>query len=151
MSIAGKLYTGGVVSYPRIETDSFPDIFDYQSIIHVSTPFDEVLQCAMALENRIHRPRRGHHYDHAHPQIYPHKAPEGSMTNDEKRVYRFGAQYYLTWCSCDVVDFEMLVLFDVEGENFKLKGLEITHRNWLDVYPDILLEWKATPNPIEKG
>jgi DNA topoisomerase-3 len=145
MAIAEKLYTGGFISYPRTETDSFPDNFDYQSIVHVLTQFDEVSQYATALEHRINRPRRGRHSDNAHPPIYPLKAPEGTMTNDEKRVYRFIAQHYLACCSCDAVGFETLVLFDVGGENFKLKGLEITERNWLDIYPYIRWEGKVIP------
>jgi DNA topoisomerase-3 len=145
MSIAEKLYTGGFISYPRTETDSFPGDFDFQSVVHMLTQFNDVAQYATALEGRINRPRNGRHSDNAHPPIYPLKPPEGPMSNDEQRVYRFVAQHYLACCSCDAVGYETLVLFDVGGENFKLKGLRIAERNWLDIYPYIRWEAKLIP------
>jgi DNA topoisomerase-3 len=143
MRIAEKLYSSGYISYPRTETDSFPDNFDFASIVHILAGYDEVAEYATSL--RVDRPRKGRNSDNAHPPIYPLKVPDGQVTNDERRIYRFIAHHYLACCSSDAVGFETLVLFDVGDESFKLKGLRVAERNWLDIYTYIRGEGNVIP------
>ena len=145
MEIAEKLYSQGFISYPRTETDSFPDNFDFKSIVHQLIEDPDVGRYAAGIEQQIEQPRKGKHTDNAHPPIYPIKVLTGDHTVQEKKVFTFIAQHFLACCSKDAVGMETLVTFDVGGESFKLKGLRISERNWLDVYPYIQWTGKEIP------
>lgn len=145
MEIAEKLYSQGFISYPRTETDSFPDNFEFIPIIRQLIDDPDVGQYARSLEQRFENPRKGKHSDNAHPPIYPIKVLTGEHTADERKVFKFIAQHFLACCSKDAIGMETLVMFDVGGESFKLKGLRIAERNWLDVYPYIPWSGKEIP------
>ena len=134
MAIAEGLYSKGFISYPRTETDSFPDNFNYEEIVKTLTNYSEVSQYANSIVNQIVNPRKGNSTDNAHPPIYPLKVPD-QLSNKEKEVYTFIARHYLACCSKDALGMETIVKFNINEELFKLKGLRIIEKNWLDIYP----------------
>ena len=76
---AGELYNKGFISYPRTETDKFPDDFDYQGTItnlHDHPTFGFHAR-ALSNDNRFRLPGNGGHDDNAHPPIYPTKLATG--------------------------------------------------------------------------
>ena len=73
MRIAEKLYTQGFMSYPRTETNTFPDSFDLGSVIHQQTSDSQWGGFASRLVAVGATPRRGTKTDNAHPPIYPTK------------------------------------------------------------------------------
>jgi DNA topoisomerase-3 len=146
MSIAEQLYQKGFISYPRTETDSFPPGFDFQTIIDNLTPCTKIANYATQIRDQIDLPRNGKHSDNAHPPIYPLKVPESFKNSDEKKIYMFIVLHFLACCSKDAVGLETSLLFDVNSEKFKLKGLIIKERNWLDIYPYVKWESSVIPN-----
>ena len=72
LSLSEKLYLEGLISYPRTETNKYPEGFDFK------TPLNAVLKSAIANEiisyiSSTPNPLNGRHDDKAHPPIYPIK------------------------------------------------------------------------------
>ena len=73
MRIAEKLYTQGFISYPRTETNIFPDSFDLSSIVQAQTGDPQWGAFANNVLTRGPTPRQGSKTDNAHPPIHPVK------------------------------------------------------------------------------
>ncbi len=71
MRIAEKLYTQGYISYPRTETNIFPDSFDLNAIVHTQTADHQWGAFAGNILTRGATPRQGRKTDNAHPPIHP--------------------------------------------------------------------------------
>lgn len=134
MKIAEKLYNQGFISYPRTETNIFPTSLDLRSLIQQQTVDGSWGQFAANLLIEGANPRRGTKTDNAHPPIHPTNYT-GNLNGNEKRVYEFIVRHFLACCSKDAQGIETLVEIDIAGERFTAKGLAITAKNYLDVYP----------------
>ena len=77
MRIAEKLYTQGFISYPRTETNTFPESFDLRGVIQQHTSDPQWGQFATRLMATGPTPRQGNKTDNAHPPIYPTKYTNG--------------------------------------------------------------------------
>ncbi|KAI8646254.1 DNA topoisomerase [Parasitella parasitica] len=135
MSIAEKLYTEGLISYPRTETDQFDPDFDFMSLINMQTQDPNWGQFAQLLrDGEFERPRNGKNNDKAHPPIHPTKYMKTSISFDEKRVYEFIVRRFLGCCWKNAVGHETIVEVNMDTEYFDAKGLVILERNYLEVY-----------------
>lgn len=146
MKCAEELYQGGFISYPRTETDAFPDNFNYQEIVQALTNSPDVGAYANKISNAIVPPRKGKHSDNAHTPIYPIKIPDSFKSQNSKKVYELIIRHFLACCSKDALGSETRAKFDIGGEEFHTKGLRIIERNWLDVYPYVKWEGNKVPN-----
>ncbi|XP_058056503.1 DNA topoisomerase 3-alpha [Anopheles bellator] len=136
MTIAEKLYTQGIISYPRTETNMFTADMKLTPLVqaHVSSPqwgsfAEKVLQWGP-------NPRNGKKSDQAHPPIHPTKLPT-NLSGDEWRVYELIARHFLACVSRDATGSETIVnvVIGEEEEEFTASGLCIHERNYLEVYP----------------
>jgi DNA topoisomerase-3 len=138
MSIAEKLYIGGFISYPRTETDQFPNTINLQKIVGdlIHFPDRKVQEFIEKLQNQnqFEKPRAGPHNDQAHPPIHPVRLPT-NLTDREMRVYDFITRHFLACCSKDAVAEGTEVEITIGIEKFHTSGVNITERNFLDVYP----------------
>lgn len=73
MKIAEKLYTQGYISYPRTETNIFPDSFDLNAIVQAQAGDPQWGTFAGNILTRGATPRQGAKTDNAHPPIHPTK------------------------------------------------------------------------------
>lgn len=145
MEIAEKLYNSGYISYPRTETDSFPKGFGFTSII--SKLKNDVKFGEYATSFTFRMPRSGSNNDQAHSPIYPLK--DGSdLQGDERKIFEFISRRFLGCVSENAKGFEteytMRMTSSIDSahyEEFKCKGLNITERNYLDVY--IYDKWES--------
>lgn len=90
MEIAEKLYTKGVISYPRTETDSFVKTINLKDLIGYHFDSQEWGNFANSLINNqgFVWPRHGNHNDNAHPPIHPVKLVQRSeLTVEEWKVF----------------------------------------------------------------
>jgi DNA topoisomerase III len=137
MKHAEKLYQNGWISYPRTETDQFPNGFDLRAIIGKQTEDGTWGQYAQGLLNGAFRtPRSGRHNDQAHPPIHPvNHVASNTLNANERKVYEFVVRRFLACCSDDAkgesTDIEMTWATEV----FHTKGLLVLERNYLDIYP----------------
>lgn len=146
MDIAEKLYTRGIISYPRTETTIFVPNMDLRSLVQEQC---DSPQWGGFAQNILSRggpnPRNGRKNDGAHPPIHPLKlARSGELQGfEETKVYELVVRHFLACCSDDARGVETTVKIDVNGEEFNASGLAILERNYLDVYP--YEKWEGKP------
>ncbi len=134
MQVAEKLYNQGLISYPRTETDSFADGFDFRSLIETQTPDPTWGEYARSLlDGKFVAPKKGKNNDNAHPPIHPVRHPEG-LGGIERDVYELVVRHFLACCSDDAKGAETIVNLDIAGEGFTCKGLQVLEYNYLDIY-----------------
>ena len=105
MNVAEKLYQQGILSYPRTETDVFPDTMDLADLVGKQTGNPNAAIAGYATQllqpNRMRTPRSGGHDDKAHPPIHPTAPPPAGLQGVEKQVYEFVARHFLACVSHD--------------------------------------------------
>ncbi|KAL9108741.1 MAG: hypothetical protein Q9227_006537 [Pyrenula ochraceoflavens] len=145
MAVAEQLYQKGFISYPRTETDQFPNQFDLHGIIQKQV--DDSIWGDYArslLTGAFRQPRRGRHNDQAHPPIHPvNHAEQSVLSSEEKKIYEFVVRRFLACCSEDAKGEKT----DIEisygrSELFHANGLRVIERNYLDVY--IYDKWESS-------
>ena len=145
LDAAELLYTAGFISYPRTETDRFPESMDLPSYIAKQTQDPRWGSYAQSLTggNAFRNPRGGKHDDKAHPPIYPVKYVNiDTLRGDQKKVYEFVARRFLACCSDDAKGLQTSVELQWASEKFTAGGVQVTQRNFLDVYP--YSDWKSS-------
>ncbi|OWA53865.1 DNA topoisomerase 3-alpha [Hypsibius exemplaris] len=145
MRIAEKLYSQGLISYPRTETNIFPKDFGLPNLVQQQIASPVWGAFAQNLLQLGPNPRAGKKSDQAHPPIHPLKfAP--NLAGNEKRVYELIVRHFLATCSGDAKGFETILTIQITEEFFQADGLVITERNYLDVYPYDKWEAKTIPH-----
>ncbi|XP_038212166.1 DNA topoisomerase 3-alpha [Zerene cesonia] len=135
MRLAEKLYTQGLISYPRTETNEFPKEMNLGQLVGLQTGDPNWGAFAQnILDNGGPTPRQGNKSDKAHPPIHPTKYTN-SLSGNEQRLYEFIVRSFLACCSKDAQGQETTVTINVANEIFSANGLMITARNYLEVYP----------------
>lgn len=146
MHVAESLYNRGLLSYPRTETDSFPDGFDFRSLITLQAngqPWSDYAQGL--LDGRFVTPKKGKNNDHAHSPIHPTNAAL-DLQGHEKAIYELVTRHFLATCSADAKGAETVVDMELGGERFTCKGLQILEKNYLDVY--VYERWSDKNIPV---
>ncbi|SOV17927.1 DNA topoisomerase 3, putative [Plasmodium gaboni] len=138
MTIAEKLYNKGYISYPRTETNCFPDTMNLHKIINQLRKNDTFGWYANKLceENKYHKPRKGKMNDKAHPPIHPVKNMNKILKVEEKewKLYEFICKHFLAVCSNDAIGYNTKVTAKIQEEQFFCKGLKIKEKNYLEIY-----------------
>ena len=149
MEVAEGLYNRGFISYPRTETDRFSPETDLRAVVSLFTGQGEYSQYANRLlgGGAFQPPRAGQHDDKAHPPITPTKLASG-LNPEEQRLYDLIVIHFLACCSKDAVGNETNVCVEVSGEIFRVRGLMIEERNYLDIYK--YDKWTAHQIPLFK-
>ena len=142
MKLAEELYQAGFISYPRTETDAFPQDFDYQTTIsdlHAHPTFG--FHARALSSGRFSMPRPGRNNDNAHPPIYPTKLASDADCQSWRgrnpnlvKVYEFVCRHFLACCSLPAVAHKTTVEIEMGGETFRATGIMIKEHNYLDVY-----------------
>jgi DNA topoisomerase-3 len=141
MEIAEKLYQSGVMSYPRTETDQFPQTMNLQELVRIQTGSSDgsIAQYANGLlaggSNNMRRPRDGGHNDKAHPPIHPTAIPTQTLQGNAKKIYDFVTRHFLACVSHDAQGQASEVHLDIASERFVAKGSMVTEKNYLEIYP----------------
>ncbi|UKJ88676.2 DNA topoisomerase III [Theileria orientalis] len=152
MQLAEALYNKGYISYPRTETNCFPSSINLKTIIRMLSTVQEFSGYANTLlAGGFREPIRGRKNDQAHPPIHPVKSLNRYEAESEEhwKLYEYIARRFLACCSKASIGDESIVILDVSGELFDLKGLVIHERNWLDIYTYSTWEGKVIPNFYE--
>jgi DNA topoisomerase III len=109
MQIAEKIYQKGFISYPRTETDQFPDNLDYAELIGEQAvghgaPWGAYAATLLGgpgqLSAKFVTPKRGRNNDQSHPPIHPTKAAFHALHGDDLRVYELITRHFLACCRC---------------------------------------------------
>lgn len=154
LDAAEKLYNKGFISYPRTETDQFPQAMDLKELIGKQSQDTRWgSYCSELLhEGKYRTPRGGKNDDKAHPPIHPvNYANLSALDNDKlKKVYEYVVRRFLACCSDDAKGELNTVTLQWGKEEFTATGLAVIAKNYLNVYP--YKKWESSkklPNFIE--
>lgn len=140
MKIAERLYTQGLISYPRTETNIFPKELNLMPLVEQQLPNNNWGEFAQRVLDEGISPRHGKKSDQAHPPIHPTKYTD-TLQGNEARVYEFVVRHFLACLSKNAEAHETTVEIDIADEKFTTNGLQIIAKNYLDVY--IYEKWNA--------
>lgn len=146
---AERLYSKGILSYPRTETEVFRPDFDLRALIAHQAQSPQWGGFAQRLNaGDFEQPRAGAADDNAHPPIHPLKFVDPASLNDqdERNVYEFVVRHFLACCSKDAKGSGVDLEVEIGHERFTTSGLAIEERNYLEVY--IYEKWtnKSVPD-----
>ncbi|XP_055539762.1 DNA topoisomerase 3-alpha isoform X2 [Wyeomyia smithii] len=134
MTIAEKLYTQGIISYPRTETNMFTNDIKLTPLVEMQADSPEWGSFAQKVLQWGPNPRNGKKSDQAHPPIHPTKFVT-NLSGDERKVYELIVRHFLACVSKDATGSETIVTAVLAEEEFTASGLCIHERNYLEVYP----------------
>ncbi len=141
MEVLEQLYAEGYISYPRTETNRYPEGFNFsraaRSVVAAGLVPQEVLR-------RRPEPRQGRLDDGAHPPIYPIKPLTGHGVRGEVWEYiarRFIANAYFD----DALVSKTSAQIDVGGVGFSAHGRRVSRRGFLDVFPYLSVDDEPLP------
>ena len=140
MKAAESLYSKGLISYPRTETQVYHSTISVFSIANSLIGHDVIGTYAANLitSGSFREPLRGSRDDNAHPPIHPLRRPDGEILNElECQVYEMVCRHFLATCSDDAIGLITSVTFTplptVEPE-FQMEFVNVLQRNWLEIY-----------------
>ncbi|CAJ0565816.1 unnamed protein product, partial [Mesorhabditis spiculigera] len=156
MESAQRLYAAGFISYPRTETDGFPDrVATSLSLNYYTYSLSELDAAwgefaAKMLENGGADPRNGDKTDNAHWPIHPlrsatrhvflHLAEISNFREDipddnDWRVYEVIVRQFLACNSRDAVGLVTQATIRLGDESFTATGVQVEDPGFLAVYP----------------
>ncbi|MEX2689852.1 MAG: DNA topoisomerase [Candidatus Njordarchaeum guaymaensis] len=153
MNILEDLYLGGLITYPRTETDKYPSNYDHKSNIETLTQHKEFGSYASKILNSgVKLRRNGSKMLGDHLPITPIDIPKSGEKNlptkEHKMIYDFIVRRYLALFFDPAILRRKKVWIDINGEIFISNGLEILKAGFLDVYP--FIKPKESRIPVEK-
>lgn len=122
MTIAEKLYSQGMISYPRTETNQFSKEVDLRGLVGQHAEDANWGRFAGRVLEWGPSPRNGKKSDQAHPPIHPTKHVT-SLEGNERKVYELVVRHFLACVSRDAVGSETIVQIRIAGEEFSASGL----------------------------
>lgn len=154
LDAAEKLYQSGWISYPRTETDMFPDEMNLKNIVQTHTQDDRWGSYANELiQGKYQAPRKGKNNDKSHPPIHPVKYVKLASISDakQKKVYEYVVRRFLACCSPDAKGFQTVATLKWGPELFTASGLLVSEKNYLDIY--IYKKWNSSKElpPLVQG
>ncbi|KAF9763260.1 DNA topoisomerase 3 [Nosema granulosis] len=133
MEISEKLYNQGYISYPRTETDSFDDKFNFRNILDNLKQDPTYTASIEQIQSNFKYPRKGRNNDMAHSPIYPLKGGQ-SLSGLERSIYDFISRRFLGGLCEDAKGSETYYEATIGREVFSIKAHKIIQKNYLDVY-----------------
>ncbi len=106
MELAEKLYNKGFISYPRTETNIFPEMNLREIVEELSknTVFGDYATKILEIKGFYGPPKKGKLDDKAHPPIHPVKnANQKSLDGPEWRIYELICKHFLACLSKDAI------------------------------------------------
>lgn len=146
LDAAEKLYQNGWISYPRTETDMFPDEMNLKNIVqtHMQDERWGTYATQLIQGQQYQAPRKGKNNDKSHPPIHPVKYVNLNSISDakQKKVYEYVVRRFLACCSPDAKGFQTVVTLKWGNELFNASGLLVSEKNYLDIY--IYKKWQSS-------
>ena len=136
MKIAEHLYLRGFTTYPRTESTTFSNNFNFKEVIHSLKDHHKYGSYASKLlKDGYQQPRQGVDAGD-HPPITHVRAPDqGQLFDRELKVYEYIASNFLACISKDATYKGIRAEFSIGEEKFKLKGQNIVQLGFLEVMP----------------
>jgi DNA topoisomerase-1 len=134
------LYLNKILSYPRTDSDVYPDGYDHLSVLQqfVTHPDYDTFTRNLLVNKRIY-PKQGHTNAGDHPPISPLQSlPLNSPkfeNQSQREVYDLLSRYYLALFGEPGEEAESKILLDIGGEPFMAKNIVILKPGFLAIAP----------------
>ncbi len=148
--IAQKLYTSGMISYPRTSSQKLPKSIGYKKILKKLSKQKNISPiCDKILAQKNAKPKEGKKSDPAHPAIYP-TGEFSKLSGRNLKLYSLIVRRFLAVFG-DVAEKESTVVtLDVNNEKFSFSGSRILKKGWYEYYKYALTKEIFLPM-LEKG
>lgn len=151
LDIAQRLYTDGVISYPRTSSQKLPKQLGFKNILTqlkgqemYAVLADRILQTSLV-------PNEGKKTDDAHPAIYPTGVAPDGLSDHDFKIYDLIVKRFFSVFAEPATRETNTITMDVKGEDFIAKGTVTIYKGWHDFYaPYVKLDEKEIPH-VSKG
>ncbi|UCD14154.1 MAG: DNA topoisomerase I [Thermoplasmatales archaeon] len=150
MEIAEKLYTAGLISYPRTDNTVYPFSLNIRSILEKLSKSSFSNEVHEVIGNSRKHPTRGKKMTTDHPPIHPVGVPSYKLTADQEKIYELICRRFLATLAKDAISETSDVLIDISGESFKTGGYRLIEPNWKKIYIYIKEKRKQLPE-LQEG
>ena len=147
LKVAERLYLSGFITYPRTETTSYPENFNFEETAQSLRKFSEVRElCDYIQENGVSSPKKGKDAGD-HPPITPtSKVPrEDSLSAHELALYKLVSRQYLATIMPDAKYTKQQVKFTCGEHEFTLNGTVVTNTGFMDAVPWVKISGSKIP------
>lgn len=138
MEAMEKLYTRGLLSYPRTDTNKYGPNIPLKSLV---ANFEADLKVGEFAGKLLKGgawggPRSGSKDDKAHPPIHPVRLPlsEDFHTPNEEKIFELLLRHFLASLARDAVGSEVKVEVALGSESFTTSGIQVIQSNYLEIY-----------------
>ncbi len=131
MRVMEQLYQSGYLSYPRTETNRYPDGFDFKKRLKAVADSGVLADVELRREPR---PRNGKLSDNAHPPIYPTGTYTGGGV--ERAVWEYFARRFVANAfTDDALVIRQSAVIKVGGVELRAAGRYLESAGFYTVYP----------------
>jgi len=135
LEIAQQLYLSALISYPRTSSQKLPPQIGYSRILRSLAKNKKYTKLANSLlQLKQLRPRQGKKSDPAHPAIYPSGELPKNLTKEQSAIYDLIVKRFLATFAEPAERAQIKVLFDIEGERFKMSFEKTVKPGWINFY-----------------
>jgi DNA topoisomerase-1 len=136
MKIAENLYMKGYISYPRTDTNVYPETLNLEEKVRMlfNTPYKE-------LAFKVYPPKRpsyGKSKKDDHPPIHP--VGYGPMDEKEKKIYDLIVRRFLATVYVDCIVNKTKIILDFDGIKFVGEFRKVIEKGWTEIYPKEIQE-----------
>ncbi len=138
MKILEDLYLEGLITYPRTDTDRYPDNYNHRANIERLCRHKELGKFAMKIISMGCRLRKnGRRLIGDHLPITPIDVPKQNtrLSDTHIKVYNLIVRRYLSLFMNDAILVKAKVYLGVDGETFVVNITKIKEQGFLQVYP----------------
>ena len=138
MSIAQKLYTNAVISYPRTSSQKLPPQIGYREILESLSKIKKYESLCKALLSLPElKPVEGKLTDMAHESIHPTVEPPRGinyLSGSAQKIYDLICRRFFSLFAKDAIRESIEVVIDVGGNKFLTGGRRTLEKGWMEFY-----------------
>ena len=155
LDIAEELYRDGLISYPRTETTIYPPTLDLRRIVVEFSRNPVYRDYTRKLIKIKLKPTSGSSDDRAHPPIYPVRSAKKEYVVRKFgtrgwKIYDLVVRHFLATLSPPAEVEVQEVTMTVDKYRFRVKGLALLDKGYLEIYPYELPVEKRIPR-LDRG
>lgn len=139
MRILEDLYLAGLITYPRTETDKYPENYGHRANLVVLSKLDKLGKFAeKILTGELKLYRNGTKMTGDHLPITPIDIPSDKKplpTKDHLNIYELIVRRYLALFYPPAKLLKKKIIIDVSGEKFQTSFIFVKEPGFFDVYP----------------
>ncbi|MGM5487418.1 MAG: DNA topoisomerase I [Nanobdellota archaeon] len=151
LEIAQRLYTEGLISYPRTSSQKLPQQLGFKNILthlkrqeHYKALAEKILQTKLV-------PNEGKKTDDAHPAIYPTGLAPDETSERDYKIYDLIVKRFMAVFAEPATRETNTLTVDVNKEEFITKGTVTLEKGWHEFYaPYVKIDETILP-VVQKG